>query len=144
MTHRHAIEKRSEELLETLLTPIITDDVARLVLSHGDTPTDAYYPSVTCFCISAEEEVPSTGIYRARCEIHCETYAADDEAGDDLAEIIGLVRQQLQSSLEAETSRELELATIHKIFMADSLSTIEGKVRRNEIGVDLIWSPTDT
>ncbi len=143
MTHRHAIEKRSEEMLVSLLELVITSDTARLVESFNVGDDDNYYPAVTCYCISAEEEVVSTGIYRARCEIHCETYRVDDTTGSDLSNIVGIVRKQLQSNFEDWTSADQSFATVHKILIADSNSIADGRVLRNEMGVDLIWSPTD-
>ena len=143
MTHRHAIEKRSEEMLVSLLGLVITSDTARLVEAFNVGDNDNYYPAVICYCISAAEEIVSTGVYRARCEIHCETYGAEDPTGSVLSNLVGIVRKQLQSNLEDWTSADQSFATVHKILLADSLPEEDGKVLRNEIGVDLIWSPTD-
>ena len=143
MTHRHAIEKRSEEILVTLFNMAIASSEARVIEAFGVGSDTAHYPAVTCYCVSAEEEVSQTGIYRARCEVHIETYRADDTAGASLAELVGKVRQQVQSNLEMEATSDVTQATIHRILLSDSNSTVDGNVRRVEIGVDLIWSPID-
>ena len=144
-THRHAIENRSEELLVNLLSVTILVAEARVVTAYGPKPTaSTRYPAVTCLCISAEEEVSQTGIYRARCQIHVETYHADDTDGSDLSNLVGEVRLRLQSNLETELSATQVDAFIHRILLADSNREVEGDIKRVEIGVDLIWSPTDS
>ena len=143
-THRHAIEKRSEELLVNLLSATILLAEARVVTAFGAAATaGTHYPAITCYCASVTEEVSQTGVYRARCEIHVETYQPDDEGGSELSNLVGKVRLQLQSNLETELSATQSNAFIHAILLADSVKQVEDKIKRVEIGVDLIWSPTD-
>ena len=145
VTHRHAIERRSEEILVSLISIEISSADARVVVAFGDTPAaGTRYPSVTCYCVSAEEEISQTGVYRARCEVHCETYQPDDANGDILSNLAGRKRQQIQSNLETDLSGSQNNAFIHRFLLADSNSEVDGKVKRVEIGVDVIWSPTDS
>jgi len=89
-----------------------------------------------------DEEIPDTGVYRARCEIHCETYMHDDEDGSVLDTLAHVVRQELATNNEAQMSSRIYNATIHAGLLSSSRQIQDGNVRRIEMGVDLIWSPT--
>lgn len=121
---------------------IDTGDV-RLITSYGAAPTDPHYPVVTCLCVIVDEEVPVTGVYRARCEVHCETYMHDDVDGSVLDQIASNVREQLQRKDEAILSSRISETTIHGGMLSSSRQIMDDNVRRIEMGIDLIWSPTD-